>query len=276
MSTTAKAGFELRGESSKLGPMLRELWADRTLIRLLAKKSFLVQYRRASLGILWAVGLPLVQALVMAVVMGRFVRFSTGVRYPVFVLSGIVPWSFFMASITTSTVSIVEGSGLATKVYFPRAIFPIVMVWTGTRGLVPSLGILIGFAAGFKAPLGLHLLLLIPGVILMLTLAVGFALVFAALHVYFRDMKFIVAASTIPWFWGSGIFYPIGTLFKSVRHWFELNPAVGMLQLFRSAFGGGATGGTRSVVISIIWAIGLIAIALPLYRRYDRVFVDLL
>ena len=275
MSTTAKAGFELRGEGSKLRPMLREIWADRTLIRLLAKKSFLVQYRRASFGILWAVGLPLVQALVMAVVIGRFVRFETGIRYSVFVLSGIVPWSFFLSSVSLSTVSIVDGSGLATKVYFPRAIFPIVTVWTGTRGLVPALGILIGFAAVFKAPLGLHLLLLIPAVLLMLSLATGFSLVFAALHVYFRDMKFIVAASTIPWFWGSGIFYPI-TIFKSVRQWFELNPAVGMLQLFRSAFGGGAPAGTRSVVISIIWVIALIGIALPLYRRYDRVFVDLM
>lgn len=275
MSTTAGAGFELRGERSKLRPMLREIWADRTLIRLLAKKSFLVQYRRASFGVLWAVGLPLVQAVVMALVIGRIVRFETGIRYSVFVLSGIVPWSFFMSSVQMATVSIVDGSGLATKVYFPRAIFPIVTVLTGTRGLVPAVGILVASAAIFKAPLGVDLVLLIPALMLLLALALGFALLFAALHVYFRDMKFIVAAASLPWFWGSGIFFPI-RIFGSARGWFELNPAVGMLQLFRSALGAGAPGATRAVVISIIWAVALIGLALPLYRRFDRVFVDLL
>ena len=275
MSATVDTGFELRGEPSKLGPMLRDLWGARTLMRLLAKKAFIAQYRRASLGMLWAIGLPLIQALVMAFVIGRIVRFDTGVPYSVFVVSGIMPWTFFIRAITTSTTSIVDGSGLATKVYFPRAVLPIVTVWAGIRGFLPALAIMIGMAAAFGAPLGLDLLLMIPAAILVVLLAVGFSLILAALHVYFRDMKFIVAAVTIPWFWGSAIFYPI-TIFKSLRQWMELNPAVGMLQVFRASIGAAPDGWERSAIISIVWAVVLVAAAFPLYRRYDRVFVDLL
>src|SRR5438270_3014075 len=47
--------------------LLRELWQSRDLVRMLARKEFFVRYRRASFGLLWAVGLPLFQAVVMAV-----------------------------------------------------------------------------------------------------------------------------------------------------------------------------------------------------------------
>lgn len=275
MNTTVGKGFELRGQPSRLGPMLLELWNSRTLMRLLAKKAFLVQYRRASLGVLWAVGLPLIQALVMSLVIGRIIRFDTGVPYSAFVLSGIVPWTFFQNAVTSATTSIVDGSGIATKVYFPRAILPIVTVWAGLRGLIPGLAIMLGLAAIFQGSLGIDVLLIVPAALLMLLLATGFGLVLAALHVYFRDTRFIVTASALPWFWLSGIFYPL-TVFKSLRPWVELNPAVGMLQVFRASVGAVSPGWERPVVITIIWVIALAMIALPLYRRYDRVFVDLL
>ncbi|MGH2728371.1 MAG: ABC transporter permease [Actinomycetota bacterium] len=276
MSSAVHSGFELDGEPSKLKPMLRDLWASRKLLRMLAKKTFLVQYRRASLGMLWAIGLPLIQALVMVAVIGRIVRFDTsGAPFSAYVLAAIVPWTFFMTAIQASTTSIVEGSSLATKVYFPRAIFPIVMVLAGVRGLVPGLAIMLGVAAILGASMGVAALMIIPATLLMLTLATGFSLVFAALHVYFRDMRFIVSAATLPWFWASGVFYPV-TVFKSFRRWIELNPAVGMLELFRSSIDAATPGWERSAVITAIWAVALMLLALPLYRRYDRVFVDLL
>ncbi len=275
MNATARTGFLLDGEPSKLRPMFRALWESRTLMRLLARKTFLVQYRRATFGLLWSIGLPLVQALVMALVMSRIVRFETGAPYSVFVLSGVVPWTFFMQAVNTSTTSIVEGSSLATKVYFPRAVLPIVMILAGARGFAPAVAIMLVAAAILDATIGIAILYIIPAIALLFLLATGFGLVFAALHVYFRDMRFIVAAATIPWLWASGIFYPVD-IFKSLRPWMELNPGIGMLQLFRASIGAAVPGWERSVVIAAIWGVALIAMALPLYRRYDRVFVDLL
>ena len=265
--------------------MFRALWGSRVLIRLLARKTFLVQYRRASLGVLWAIGLPVVQAVVMAFVIGRIVRFNVGVPFQVFVLWGVVPWTFFHNAVTNATTSIVEGSTIATKIYFPRAVLPIVTVLAGVRGLVPAVGVLMVAAAILGAPMGIELLWIFPAMALMFVLACGFAMIFAALYVYFRDMRFIVAAGTIPWAWATGIFYPLSVLgpFRRVA---ELNPAVGMVQLFRASVGAAGTRAAvelsawdawgHTVVITVVWAVALIAISLPLYRRYDRVFVDLL
>ncbi len=275
MSAMVDAGFELKGEKTKLRALLADLWRARVLIQMLAKKDFLVRYRRASFGLLWAVGLPLVQATVVAVVLGRFVRFQTEVSYTVFSLAGMLPWTFFSSSLALATSSIVEGSDLATRVYFPRAVLPIVASWAGLRGYVPSLGVLIAFAAIFKAPLGVHLLLLAPATFLMLSLTVGFSLLFAALQVYFRDMRFIVQASILGWFWVSGVVYPM-TALGGLRRWFELNPVVGVIELSRASLQTASPDWGRPVIISACWVAALVVISLPLYRRYDRVFVDLL
>ena len=275
MSATIEPGFELTGESSKVLPLLREVWRSRALLEMLAKKEFIARFRRASLGVLWAIGLPLAQAAVIGAVMGLFVRFETGLSYSVFVFSGMLPWTFFSGVLSLATTSIVDGSDLATRVYFPRAVLPLVALWAGFRGFVPAVGVLIGLAAVFKAPLGIELVLLIPATVLMLALTAGFSLIAAALHVYFRDMKFIIQAVMLPWFWASGVIFPL-TALKGVRRWLELNPAVGMIELFRAGLGAPTPGWERPVLISVVWVAGLILVALPLYKRYDRVFVDLM
>ena len=75
------------------------------LIATLARKDFFVRYRRASLGVLWAVGLPLIQAVVLAEVFSHFrvIRAGLGVSMPVYVFTGITVYSFFTGTVTGST-----------------------------------------------------------------------------------------------------------------------------------------------------------------------------
>jgi len=276
MSTIVESTFELRGERSKLVPLLRDLWAARSLTRTLAKKDFFVRYRRASIGLLWAVGLPLVQALVMAVIFSRVARFHAPISFPVFVFVAVLPWTFFSGVIASGTTSIVDGANLATKIYFPRPVLPLVVVLSSFHGYAPALGIMLAMAVIFKVHVGIHLLLLIPATGLMLGLSAGFVLVFAALHVYFRDMRYIVQAALLPWFWASGVIFSIDRLSHRLAGVLEFNPAVGMIQLYRASFGAATGNWGRSVLIAVIWVLVLIAVSLPLYQRYDRVFIDLL
>jgi len=274
-TATRSPGFELSGEPVGLTALLRDLWAARRLMQTLARKDFYVRYRRASIGLLWAVGLPIIQALVFVVIFSKLTHFNLGVSYPVFVITGMISWSFFSSAVTTATTSIVDGSGLASKVYFPRASLPIVSIWSNFHGYIPSVVVLLALAAIFKAPLGWSLFLLVPATILMLSLAVAISLVFAALHVYFRDMKYIVQASILPWFWASGVVYPLRDLGRLGRL-LKFNPAVGVLGMYRAAMGVGIASWTVPALISVAWVFVLLCAAVPIYRRYDRVFVDLL
>jgi homopolymeric O-antigen transport system permease protein len=274
--TSVEQGFELRGERSRVAPLLRDLWRSRALMEMLARKDFFVRYRRASLGMIWAIGLPLVQATVYAVVLSQFVRFETAVDFPVFVFSGVLPWTFFSTSVTMGTNSVVDGSALATKIYFPRPVFPLVTVLSGFYGLVPGVVILVAMTAIMGNPLGLSLLLLIPAMALLFVLSSAFALVLAVMEVYFRDMKHVIGAVTLPWFWASGVFYPMSRLSPSFRRVLEINPPVGMISLFRASIGAASPGWETAVWWSAGWAAALLVVAVLLYRRYDRVCVDLL
>jgi len=272
-------GFELTGETSSLRRLIRDIWASRDLIRILSRKDFYVRYRRASFGVLWAVGLPLVQAVVLSVIFTKIVhvpliRGGKG-PYPVYVFSGILPWTFFSNAVSGGVTTITDGNSIATRIYFPRALLPIVSVTSGMYGFMPGLLILIGLALAFGVPFGIQLLWIIPAAAVMFALSTAFALVLAGMQVYFRDMKHIIAAIMIPWFWASGVFFPLQNL-GNLRRWVEMNPATGMIQLYRAAFSTAAPHFETAVWWTLGWTVALLVAAALIHRRYDRVFVDLL
>jgi lipopolysaccharide transport system permease protein len=271
-------GFELTGKPGSLADMASGVWKSRDLLRMLAKKDFVARYRRASLGMAWAVGLPLVQAVVLAVVLSHLVKFKTNVNFAVFVYTGTLAWNFFSQTLTSTTNSIVEGQALATKIYFPRAVLPMTMVLSSLYGFLPGLPLLVILAIAFKVHLTWHLILLIPATLLMIAMTTAFSLVAAALQVYFRDMKYIVQALVVPWFYASAVFYPLTLLDKAphLKPFVDLNPATGMILLFRAAVVGADAGWRAAIVWPFVWTGVFFIVAVYLYRRFDRVFVDLL
>jgi homopolymeric O-antigen transport system permease protein len=218
-----------------------------------------------------------VQAVVLAIVLSSIVRLKpTGVNYATFIYAGTLAWSFFSGTLTATTTSIVDGQGLATKIYFPRAILPLTTVAASLFAFLPGLPLLIVLAVAFRVHLGVHTLLLIPATLVMIALTTAISLVAAALHVYFRDMRYIVQAVILPWFWASAVFYRLDLLHGPLKTVVELNPATGMIVLFRAAVVGGDPGWTATLWWPFVWTAVLLVVAAELYRRFDRVFVDLL
>jgi ABC-type polysaccharide/polyol phosphate export permease len=217
----------------------------------------------------------LVQAVVLGVIFTHIIRFKTATPYPVYVFSGILPWTFFSGGVMLGVTSIVDGSTVASKIYFPRAVLPIETVLAGFYGFVPGVAVLTIFALVMGVHLGPAMLLLVPATLTVTMLSCAFALLLAGLQVYFRDVKHIVAAINLPWFWGSGIIYPLAALGR-IRHIVEANPVVGAIQLFRASFGASADHWQRTLWYTYGWMVALIVAAAFVYRRYDRVFTDLL
>ncbi|MHB8467785.1 MAG: ABC transporter permease [Acidimicrobiales bacterium] len=268
-------GFELTAEPTPVGVIVADVWRYRRLLAILARKDFFVKFRRASLGMGWAVLLPLIQALVMAVVLQHFVKFKTGINYAVFVFAGTLIWSFFAMAVGTGSTSIVDGQGLSTKVYFPRALFPLVSVAANVYGTVLTTAVLIGLAIVVGVPLDFRLLWLVPALGLTVALTAGFSLVFAVMHVYLRDMKYVVSAALTAWVYATPVFYKLSVV-GHLRPFVEANPVTGAVEMTRAALGAADTGWWISVVCTVAWILGLFAVALALYRRFDRVCTDLL
>jgi len=276
VETVALEGFDLEGERSKLRQIFVDSWRSRDLIVMLSRKDFFVRYRRASFGLLWAVGLPAFQALVLSVVFSRLIRFETGVPYGVFVFAGITPWSYFNSSISSAATSIVDGQTLATKVYFPRAILPFVVIGANFMAFIPAVVVLVAFALLSGVTIGWNLLLLIPATLVLLGLTAAFSLVLSAAHVYFRDVRYVVAAALIAWMYATPVIYPLDKMHGTIRTIIEINPATGMVELFRQAVGVHDPGWMATLPWTFGWMAALLVVGAMLHRRFDRVFVDLL
>lgn len=268
----------LRGEATPLAVLLRDLWASRRLAVMLARKDFHVRYRRASFGLAWALVLPLSQATVLALVLSRVTDLGqgrSGSSYLVFVLSGTVVWGFFSATLTVGSTAIVDNASLSSKVYFPRSVLPLAAVGSNVYGFLLGLAVLLAAAAATGSWPGWHLLLLPLAVLLAVVLVTALSLVLAAVHVYSRDVRYLLEAAQRAWFYVTPVFYPLART-HGLRPFVEANPATGMVELFRAATVGPEAGYGVSVAWSVGWAVALAGLALVLHRRHDRVFADLL
>ena len=275
--TTLEVSFELKGEVTPVRVLLADTWRARSLIRALARRDFFVRYRRPSFGMIWSVIVPVIQAAVLAVVFTRIVRVRTSIPFLLFVLSGVIPWTFFSLTLSSAVRSITGGSALASKVYFPRAVLPLTNVGTSFYGYVPSFIVLLVVALAVRVPVTVDWLLLLPATFVMVVLTAAFSLVLAALQVYFRDVAFVLAAALQAWFYGSAVFFPIAYAPPgAIRNLIIANPATGMVELFRAAFMGLDRYSLPALWWTLGWTAALVMFAALLYRRYDRVFVDLL
>ncbi|HEU5082091.1 MAG TPA: ABC transporter permease [Acidimicrobiales bacterium] len=271
------AGFELHGARTTVPLLLRDVWRSRDLLATLARKDFFVRFRRTSFGLLWAVGLPLVQATVLAIVFTKIVRIDTGGNYGIYVFSGMLPWTFLSGTVTTGSTSIVDGAQLATKIYFPRAVLPLVTLGANLYGFLPGVAVLLLGTAAIGEGLGADVVLLVPATLLMVAFVASLTLLLAGLHVYFRDLRFIVQATTLAWFYGTPVIYPLDEATGLLRTVLLANPATGMVTLFRAAVSDTGTSGLGTALLATVgWTAVLGTVALLLHARRDRVFVDLL
>jgi lipopolysaccharide transport system permease protein len=275
-------GLDMTAAPASLRQMAGDLRRSSSLIMILARKDFYVRYRRASLGLFWAVGLPLIQTATLALVFSQVRTFQiSGVPYPVFIFSGMLPWTYFASTFTIASTSVVDNANLSNKIYFPRSVLPIVTIVSGLYGFTISLVLLLGAALVYDVGIGPEILVLVPAVALLVLITLGFSLVCTALHVYFRDLRYIVQATVGAWFYITPVVYNIGsrTLSDTARAIVRYNPMTGVIELFRYAVLGSDgldPGWETSVVISCATAAVLLVVAVVLHRRYDRVFSDLL
>lgn len=269
-------GFSLSGDPTPVRQLLREIWEARDLLTMLARKNFYVRYRRASLGMLWAAGLPLVQSIVLAVVFSQIVRVGTDVPYAAFVFSGTLAWSYFSTVTSTCSTAIVTGTFMSNRIYFPRAVLVLNHVLTNLYPFWINVAIAVAVAAIFGVSLGPTLLLIIPATMLMVALVSVIGLLTAALHVYFRDVKFMVMAALGAWIYLTPIIYPLGRAPDGLEWLIKANPLTGVVVMFRAAIVGGDPGWVTPVWFTLGWIVVLGIAALLVHRRFDRVFVDLL
>src|ERR1700744_4299693 len=103
--------------------LVRESYRYRELIWALALKELKIRYKRSVLGFLWALLNPALLMLVLTLGFSTIMRFPIP-HYAIFLLSVLLPWTFFSQSLAYAVESIVSTGDLIKKVSVPKLIFP--------------------------------------------------------------------------------------------------------------------------------------------------------
>lgn len=172
---------------------VRELWEFRELTLTLAERDLRIRYKQALLGLLWAIIAPVVMMLAFTIVFTKFAHIDTGgVPYALFSYMGLLPWTFFSASLTTGGGSLVANTPLLNKLYCPREVFPIAGIADSAVDALIATGVLLIMfpLLGFMPkPETVYVPLL---VIVLLMFTFGVTLAVSAVLVYVRDLRLVL------------------------------------------------------------------------------------
>lgn len=205
----------------------------------LAYRDLRIHYKRASLGLAWAIAQPLVLVLVFTIVFGRFLRLDIP-RYPLFLLSGVFAWRFFQTAVSHATVSYVRSAALVRRTSTPRALLPLAAVLSEAFHFAVSLLLLCVFAPLWGGEPGPHWLALVPAFVLSTAILCGIGLFLAPIQARFRDVRYVVEMGLVVLFYAVPIVYPADRIPEGAHAWLVWNPAALSILPFREILYEGA------------------------------------
>jgi lipopolysaccharide transport system permease protein len=254
----------------------RELWRFRELVFFLALRDVKVRYKQTALGVAWVLLQPLLAMGIFSIVFGARGLSTDGVPYPLFVVSGLVPWFYFANATSGASGSIVGNTQLISKVYFPRLAIPLAAVLANLVDFSVGLLLAIVLVVAFGVPLSLSLLALPILVGLSLLTALGVGVWLAALDVQYRDVRYAVPFFMQVWLFATPVVYAVGDVPERWRVWLYLNPMTAIIEGFRWALLGVGGPPLTALAASTVLVLAILSCGLLYFRRMERTFADMI
>jgi len=250
----------------------RDLIEKRDLLIALTLKELKTRYKSATLGFLWAFLNPLFLMIVLSLVFTIIVRIQVE-KYPLFLFVGLLPWTFFLQSLTAGTSSLTNNRDLLKKAAFPRAILPLSSIFSNLINFLISLLILLPILFIFNS-FSFSIFLLPFIIALHLAFTIGLVLITSSLDIYYRDVSFVIQALMLAWFYLTPILYPISMIPEKFMYLYALNPVVGITSLYHFALLGRGIENFFVLVPSILFTLFVFVFGIILFKKREPLFAD--
>jgi ABC-type polysaccharide/polyol phosphate export permease len=204
---------------------------------------------------------------------------ANGDNYALFLLSGLVLWTFFAAAVQSATRSMLDNANLIRKTRFPRQLVPLSVVFAHVVSFAAMLGLLLVINFVALSRVRATEWLAIPLCVLFVGLVSGIGLLTASLNVLFRDVEFIVAALLVPLFFLTPVLYGLDTVSSKHRHIGEVihwaNPLAPAVQAVRAPlFLGTLPHWTDALYLVLASVISLALGAFVFLRVDDQIAIE--
>lgn len=271
---------EIKAQNTLFSINLKEVWNYRDLLLMLVKRDYVTFYKQTILGPIWFFVQPLMTTVVYLVLFGQIAKISTdGAPQIAFYLAGITIWNYFSEALTKTSTVFKDNSNLFGKVYFPRLIMPLAIVFSGLMKFIIQFGlfILVVLYYTFIDP-KIHpnfWILLTPFLILLMaTFALGLGMIFSSLTTKYKDLVFLLTFGIQLFMYATPVVYPTSAMPQRFSWLLHINPLTGIFECFRYAYLGSGSFKpadliTSTILISILFLFGIL-----IYNKVEKSFMD--
>ena len=255
--------------SAYMNHMGRRYLADLVIQK--ARAGLRAEASRGYLGVLWWVLEPIMYMGVFYVAFAHLMKRGDE-NYVVFLLTGLIVWKWFHATINTGANSLILNAALMNQIYVPKIIFPLTCAAVNTFKFLVILAILLIFLHFTSAQITWTWLLLPVLVLTQLFLIVSLSSLLAAIMPFFPDLKVILENILMMVFFLSGVFFNIAKLPPRMRVYLLLNPMATLIDMYRKTLLKGLPPDWLQLLGIIFFSAVVMALAVWLLRRFDRLY----
>jgi lipopolysaccharide transport system permease protein len=272
--------LEIKPHDTVFNLHLRDVWNYRDLLLLLVRRDFVSFYKQTILGPVWFFIQPIFTTIVFTFVFGNLAKISTnGAPQPLFYMAGIVSWSYFADCLTKTSTVFRDNATIFGKVYFPRLIMPLSIVFSnlikfGVQFVLFIILMVYYLIQGNRIEPNWYILLLPVIMLLMAILGLGLGLIITALTTKYRDLAFVVGFGIQLAMYATPVIYPLSYLQEKYRVIIALNPMCGLIETFKYGFLGTGQFYPGAFIYSIIASVIIFIIGLVVFNKVEKNFVD--
>lgn len=258
---------------------------NRILLRELVVTDFKLRYQGSVLGYLWSLLKPLFLFAVLYVVFVYFLRFGSDVEhFPVYLLLGVIMWTFFTEATLQGMQAIVGRGDLIRKINFPKYIIVVSGTISALINLVLNLFVVLIFLLINGVDIKWSILLLPLNILELYVFALALAFFLSAAYVKFRDVSHIWEVFLQAAFYATPILYPISLVIEKselAAKLLLLNPVAQIIQDGRFNVVTHQTVTTNSLIenpyiVGIPYALVVIAIVIAswYFKKSQKYFAE--
>jgi len=244
---------------------------DIDLYKQFVKTIFKMRYKGSILGFFWVLLKPFFLFMILFVVFSSFsssIADITPNQYAVYLLSGLIIYTFFNEGITWGLNSIMERSSLIVKINFKREIVVISALTMSLINLFINF-LIISVVAMF---LGISISLLPLGYIILVCLTMflgmyGIAFFTSIWMVHLRDLAHISELVLQLMFYASAVFFPVAMIPEKYRFIVAYNPVALFIQSVREALIHGEIVNLKFVLLALVCSILLVFVGRLYFKK---------
>lgn len=257
---------------------------NRILLRELVVTDFKLRYQGSVLGYAWSVLKPLFLFAILFIVFDQFLRLGRDIEhFPIYLLLGIVLWTFFAEATNLGLQSIISRGDLIRKINFPKYIIVVSGTVSSLINLAFNLLVVFVFVLFSDIQFSWEMLWLFPLIIELYAFALAVAFFLAALNVKLRDVGHLWEIFMQAAFYATPVLYPLQMVFKeheAIARLLLINPVAQIIQDARFVV---VTHDTLTVwnlfhdwkiILPVIIIVITLILAVTYFRRNSRYFAE--